>query len=109
MLKLVVVLTLSLLLCGCRPREKMEAWLGRTEAELIASCGPPTMRTSDGQGGQIIVYEDWVYGNRHHAPVGSGWRAPEGAPYPRSVYSGTRQRSFAVNEDGKIYRFWWNN
>ena len=106
--KLLVVLALSVLLFGCGPKEGMDAWLGRTEAELIESWGPPRARTTDGQGGEIIVYERWVSGGRHQAPVGSGWQQPEGAPYPGSVFTGTAERSFAVDEGGEIYRCWGN-
>jgi hypothetical protein len=63
------IITLALLLFtspGCLPSKKaqeqkerdiMDSWLKHHKSELIRSWGPPTRYESDGQGGEILIYE----------------------------------------------------
>ncbi|CAN5308189.1 hypothetical protein BH09BAC2_BH09BAC2_05330 [soil metagenome] len=41
-----------------RAKAAMNSWMGHPEYELIQSWGSPTRRDSDGQGGEILIYED---------------------------------------------------
>jgi hypothetical protein len=71
----------------------MKSWVGRTANDLILELGPPTRTTSDGKGGQVLIYggEQVIRTNRNGA-----------------VYS-TREsvREYYVNEDGIIYSWRW--
>jgi PBP1b-binding outer membrane lipoprotein LpoB len=61
--------TLLLLFSGCtstkktqaeqaqKNKETMDSWLKHHKSELIRSWGPPTRYDSDGQGGEILIYE----------------------------------------------------
>ena len=65
-------------------KETMDSWLGSSKVSLLQSWGPPIRTTSDGQGGEILVYE-------------------RTASFNGMVL--TRQRNFYVNKDGKIYHY----
>jgi hypothetical protein len=50
-------------------RKVMDSWTGAHKSKLIQSWGPPTRYDSDGQGGEILIYEytrtvgAYVYGS----------------------------------------------
>jgi len=61
-----LILFLSLMIItGCaamtwpnsKDREKTESWIGAHKSKLIKTLGPPSRNTSDGKGGEIIIYE----------------------------------------------------
>lgn len=62
----------------------MNSWMGSSKAQLLQVWGPPTRVTSDGQEGEILVYDQTA-----------------------SMYGMvlTRSRCFYVNKNGKIY-YW---
>ena len=75
-----------------KSKEVMNSWLKHHKSELIRSWGPPTRYGSDGQGGEILIYE-----------------------YPRTlgavIYNNYLQRTFVdykemfANHDGIIYHW----
>jgi len=83
----------------------MQSWVGSTKAELIRTWGPPTKITSDGQEGEILIYDRTV-----SFPQTSGVIYTK--PYSNNVYYTnpqsnviTRSRMFYVNKQGIIY-YW---
>jgi hypothetical protein len=40
------------------PEEGMNSWKGSSKHELILKFGPPTSTASDGNGGEILTYEE---------------------------------------------------
>ena len=60
-----MVVIQSLLLLGCvtqqdrqnETRTKMDSWMGSHKSQLIQSWGPPSRYASDGQDGEILIYE----------------------------------------------------
>jgi len=73
-------------------RRIMDSWMGHHKSELIRSWGPPTRYDSDGQGGQILIYE-------YTRTVGA------------TIYGSYLQRTFVdykemfANGDGYLY-YW---
>lgn len=52
-----IYLLLFLIVLGCTSQKTiMNSWLGNTKHDLIMSWGPPSTTTSDGNGGQILIY-----------------------------------------------------
>ena len=63
------ILLLGTIFYGCVPqkelqsqkdeetRKVMDSWKGVHKSKLIQSWGPPTRHDSDGQGGEILIYE----------------------------------------------------
>lgn len=103
----ITVLALSLVfLCSCTSEEQlrkdrenetkriMDSWLNHHKSELIRSWGPPTRYDSDGQGGQILIYE-------YTRTLGA------------TIYGNYMQRTFVdykemfANQNGLIY--YWRN
>lgn len=69
-------------------KKSMDSWIGYTKKQLILKKGPPTSITSDGDKGEVLVYED----------------------LRRAVISGTyltvvHRTMFYVNSDGIIYHW----
>lgn len=55
------LISFTLLVQGCASTQKiMDSWLGHHQSDLIASWGPPTRTASDGKGGSILIYEQYV-------------------------------------------------
>ncbi len=59
----VAAMLLVVLLNSCETpsqtlRKNMDSWLGQTKAELLRSWGPATRTTSDGDGGEILSWEN---------------------------------------------------
>lgn len=62
---------LMVILCACiaepkgndlaEARESLDKWMGRHKAELLLEEGAPTRVTSDGIGGEILIYEHRIY------------------------------------------------
>ncbi|MBN1186475.1 MAG: hypothetical protein JXB49_29640 [Bacteroidales bacterium] len=38
-------------------KKAMDSWIGTHKSKLIQQVGPPTRYASDGQGGEILIYE----------------------------------------------------
>jgi protein involved in sex pheromone biosynthesis len=64
MKKAITILNISLLIIiisSCSSfvsqREIHDSWMGSHKSELIRSWGPPTRIQSDGEGGEILIYE----------------------------------------------------
>jgi hypothetical protein len=72
--------------------EALNSWIGSTKARLIQSWGAPTRTESDGQGGEILVYED----SRKIANVVYG-------TYMEKTISNYKE--MFVNTNGKIYHW----
>lgn len=126
----------STLLCGCvttsQMNAKMKSWEGNNVNDLIASWGPPSSTMSDGNGGQILIYDhsgEMVlpgsstttstyngygsarynqygnYGTANANVYGTGNSTTTYRPATRVPIS--RNRMFWVNRSGTIYRWSW--
>ncbi len=62
----------------------MNSWMGATKSQLLSVWGPPDRVTSDGQDGEILVYDKTASMNGLVL---------------------TRSRCFYFNKEGKIY-YW---
>jgi hypothetical protein len=97
-----------LLLSGCASQvnKVMDSWVGHHQSEVIAEWGPPQSTASDGKGGTILIYGNYVnlgqqpgqartdyYGN-------TTYTAPQQMGYQRT-------RMFYVDERGYIYSWRW--
>ena len=63
-MKILKLVLLSIIICslaGCvtssKMNEVMSSWMGHNVNDLIASWGPPSTVLSDGNGGQILAYD----------------------------------------------------
>jgi hypothetical protein len=94
MKKIVLVLVLAAMTMGCMSfaGHSMDSWMGKTEQELVWKAGPPMSRTSDGNGGSVLVYQNIRNFNVLNQPIPSTYPGP---------YAATRL--FYVNRDGVIY------
>jgi hypothetical protein len=135
-LKLTFAVMAAFAVSGCMTKTKMnaimEGWTGHTANDLIASWGPPTSTMSDGNGGQIFIYDQsraitmpgtattsttangnangtyQGYGNYGTARVNSVGTATSTTIYnPPVTIPINRKRLFWVSQDGKIYRWSW--
>lgn len=52
-----------------KTEENLNSWLGSTKQALILKWGPPTQTTSDGGGGEILVYAHRVYYVYYNKPI----------------------------------------
>ena len=102
---------------GCAPRvndfkkpstinRMMDSWVGHYQSKLIANWGPPTKITSDGKGGNIIIYESLkgTWGDVKDKRIVGGTHYPTSPRQPG--YAATR--IFYVNEKGIIYSWKWS-
>ncbi len=108
-MKRVAVAVLLTLLCSCaslNPSKTMQSWVGSQYSELMMSRGPPTRTTSDGQGGQILIYEfgrdtGQIPGQAHRNDDGSvSYTAPTRTGY-------VAKRMFWVDRSGRTYNWKW--
>jgi hypothetical protein len=98
---------------GCAaPRANMQSWLGRPEADLVASWGAPQTSVPDHQGGKVLIYSPETRVSNAESP---GQVTVEGGaistfyhynqpPLPAQLGYG-RGRAFYVNGDGIIYNW----
>src|SRR5438034_6258382 len=56
------IIALILLTAGCASNvnDMMQSWVGHHQSELIAKWGPPQQTASDGKGGTVLVYGEYV-------------------------------------------------
>ncbi len=123
-------------LSGCMTPEKMNAlmgsWMGHNLNDLIASWGPPSRTMSDGQGGQILIYDQSTQivlpgsatttssytgtANGTYSQFGSfgtantnvtGTEQSTTTYQPPTVIPIKRVRMFWANSSGTIYRWSW--
>ena len=85
MKKLLIIITLVFTLSGCDIEKKnLDTWLvGGTKQKLYLSWGPPTRTTTDGDTGEILIYDQ-------------DQRGYDGSNF-------THRTMFYVRSDGKIY------
>lgn len=106
--KKIILLVCIALLAGCAGKinETMESWVGSHESELIASWGPPQQVSGNGQGGKILVYQNYVnLGHTQGVATSDGYGNTRFSMPQSRGYS--RTRMFYVNEAGYIYSFRW--
>lgn len=61
MKSLIIVFTI-LLLAGCATEKKvMDSWIGASKGELIRKFGPAAKTSSDGEGGEVLVWGQRLY------------------------------------------------
>jgi hypothetical protein len=46
--------------CAANVNKMMESWVGHHQSELILAWGPPNQVSSDGKGGQVLIYSGYV-------------------------------------------------
>ena len=94
---------------GCSTGEEiskaMNSWVGSHYSDMMLKWGPPTYSTSDGKGGQILVYQYDRNGGSipgYATKIGKTifYTAPQNISY-------TAERMFWVNADGIIYSWRW--
>jgi hypothetical protein len=86
-----LVILITVLLASCvssreATKKAMDSWLGSTKQSLILEWGAPNRVTSDGDGGEVLVFERSTYNSYYHV----------------TIYA---IRMFYVHADGIIY-FW---
>jgi len=88
-----------------KEKEVMDSWMGSTKAELILEWGTPTQTTSDGQGGEILIYDRTVAFPQTPGQVYT-------QPYDPNIYYSnpqsnvvTRSKMFYVDKNGIIYHW----
>lgn len=85
-------------------KSMMDSWIGHTKPELLRAWGPPSSVSSDGQGGEILIF------NRSMSfPLAPGTAQSDGLggvlfTLPQNPVV-TRSRMFYVNSSGKIYHW----
>jgi hypothetical protein len=112
--------------------ELMSSWMGKDANDLIAAWGPPNQTMSDGNGGQIFVYDQSrtvslpgssvtttnfnanTNGNVYATPGYANYNAnTNGSANTYTTYNPptqiniNRQRLFWVNSSGTLYRWSW--
>lgn len=116
MKRALVLLLMGLLLSGCiHKSQRMNAYIGQTQANVIAQCGPPTNIIPDGAGGTILVYQKTYnlgqtrgkirqvspnLGPNSIIPTRYEYTAPE-------AITRTATDMFFVGADGLVYRVQW--
>jgi hypothetical protein len=104
---LVGALGLGACVSGGIPRERVEAWVGRADADLVREWGTPTREVMD-TGQRVLIYEEMERtGSATFAREVSGRWGPSGpAPTQSTVgyYSYARSYLFWVDGAGKIVR-----
>jgi len=88
--------------CSASITRTMDLWVGHHKSELILSWGPPTRVTSDGKGGEILIYEYERYFGQNPGQVyrDGSYTAPTPIRY-------TAYRMFYVDKAGYIYNRSW--
>jgi hypothetical protein len=99
------ILVFTFVQCGSTSKI-MASWVGHTKAELYQSWGPPTRTTSDGQGGEIAIYEYYVDMGQNPGSIYSNYNNTIGytAPTQRGY---VQTRMFYINSANIIYSWWW--
>lgn len=107
MKKLITGILFIVSLSTCKIINKaMDSYVGHTKQELYQSMGPPTRITSDGGGGEIIIYETYV---RLQQTPGQVYGDDGQVTYTTPQNNGyTRSRMFYVNSKGIIYSWRWS-
>lgn len=107
--KHILFLVIISLWYGCSTGEEiskaMDSWKGSHYSDMMLNWGPPTYSTSDGIGGQILVYQYDRSGGQIPGYVtkfgGSVfYTAPQNVSYKA-------ERMFYVNKNGIIYSWRW--
>ena len=121
---------------GCntpsKMKELMSSWMGMNVNDLIAAWGPPTSTMSDGNGGQILIYDQsrtmvlpgsaQTTTNVNATTNGNVFGGPGYANYngytnatanthttytPPSQINVNRQRLLWADSSGRLYRWSW--
>lgn len=105
----IAVLTVFVLATGCaanRIDKMMESWVGEHKADLIAQWGPPDRVASDGRGGEVLIYREYV--RTGQTPGRASTTATGDVVYTAPQQQGhERVRMFYANPEGIIYRWRW--
>ena len=131
-----LLLASVVVLSGCNTPEKMNqlmgSWSGHNMNDLIGSWGPPSSTMSDGNGGQILIYDQssqivvpgsatttttsTANGNAVYNQNGNfgtananvyGTGSSQTTYTPPTVIPIYRKRMFWVDSGGRIYRWSW--
>ena len=109
------LILVAVLCAGCSTiNKRMESWVGHHQSDLIRSWGPPQRTASDGKGGSILIYEQYVNMGQKPGiiqPANPLSVFPAGQPalqYTAPQQRGyNRTRMFYVNPSGRIYTYRW--
>jgi hypothetical protein len=82
-------------------RATMQSWVGHNKSELIGTWGPPQKVSTDGQGGEIYIYDTTMnFGQSSGQVYSQNNKIYYTNPQSRVV---TRSRMFYINKSGVIY------
>jgi len=92
--------------CAAQINSRMNSWVGHHQSELIQAWGPPQQTTSDGNGGTVLIYGEYV--NLGQSPGQVYTDAWGNVRYTNPQQNGySRTRMFYVNSEGVIYSWRW--
>lgn len=105
---LLILVAYSVILVSCvsskvQTREVMDSWVGHTKQELLMSWGPPARVSSDGAGGEIIVYARQVYIPPQTSTFYDSYGGSSTSTLPAVNY--WDYRMFWINKDGIVYHW----
>jgi outer membrane biogenesis lipoprotein LolB len=99
---------ITALLAGCASDKQKDAemayWMGRNMNDLMGAWGRPSSVMSDGNGGQILIY-DWSSQLAMPAPTTMKDDMTEG----NAAVPVQRQRIFWADAKGTLYRWSWRD
>lgn len=93
----IAMLLLAATLVSCETpaealKKRMDSWLNHHKSELLQSWGPPTRRTDDGSGGEIL---SWESSRTSGGFIGNNYIRNTNIDY----------RDFYCDSQGRIYRW----
>jgi hypothetical protein len=89
MKKLFSILLIAVIIVSCAStRKAVDSWMGHNKSELILKLGPPQRTASDGNGGEVLIYETqvWMNSGNYEYPI-------------------TSSRMFYADSTGRIYHW----
>lgn len=100
MKNIITLIVVATLLCGCyatKMAETMQSYMGHTKGTVIRNFGPPAAVTSNGDGGEILIY---AVQNIIYTPPGG---YPYGVPQHDRVY--WNYKMFYIGKDNCVYHW----
>jgi hypothetical protein len=92
--------------CASQVDNSMKSWIGAHQSKLIRSWGPPQRTASDGNGGVILIYGNYVNLGQVPGQVTTDYfgNVSYTAPQPQGYQ---RTRMFYVDRNGYVYDYDW--
>jgi len=115
-MKKVIIVLLCAIIAGCAAgnvEKNMKSWLGHTRMELLSVWGPPTQIMSDGNEGEVFIYDK----STTYTTPGQLWGQSQKKPYgkttgyavyvPGQTIRFQSYRMFFIDSSGRIYYVSW--